>query len=184
LSICNLNPTRTWWRIVLQHLQREIGIKGCAGSGGGEEITEREGWWRWSEWFITWGDFNIATFTTLSVGGIRVALLSRVLPWVRLWLLFNRGRSIRIETLIWRSALIGIGALVGNRISAERLFVGCSDEACTPAKRSWCSSGANDQGDQGCGHKPRGALSALHIRSVAGERASSVARLRRAGPLT
>jgi len=97
LSICNLNRTRTCWRIVLQDLQREIGIKGCAGGSGGEEIAEREGWWRWCGWLITWRDFNIAT---LSVGGIRVTLLSWVLPWVRLWLLFIRGRSIRIEALI------------------------------------------------------------------------------------
>jgi hypothetical protein len=127
LSICNLNRTRTWWRIVLQDLQREIGIKGCAGGSGGEEIAEREGWWRWCGWLITWRDFNIVAFTTLSVGGIRVALLSRILPRVRLWLFFNRGRSIRIEALIRCCALVGIGALVGDRIPIDWLFVGCSD---------------------------------------------------------
>jgi hypothetical protein len=121
LSICNLNRTRTRWRIVLQDLQREIGIKRRAGGSGGEKVAEREGWWRWCGWLITWRDFNIPIFTTLSVGDIRVALLSRVLPWVRLWLLFIRGRSIRIETLIWRSAL------VGNRIPVNRLLVGCSN---------------------------------------------------------
>jgi hypothetical protein len=124
LSICNLNRTRTWWRIVLQDLQREIGIKRCAGGSGGEEIAEREGWWRWRGWLITWRDFNIAT---LSVGGIRIALLSRILPRVRLWLLFIRGRSVRVEALIRCRALIGIGALVGNRIPVDWLFVSCSD---------------------------------------------------------
>jgi hypothetical protein len=127
LSICNLNRTRTWWRIVLQDLQREIGIKGCAGGSGGEEIAEREGWWRWCGWLITWRDFNIVAFTTLSVGGIRVALLSRVFSRIRLWLLLNRGGGIRVEALIWCHALIGIGALVGDRIPVDRLFVGRSD---------------------------------------------------------
>jgi hypothetical protein len=97
LSICNLNRTRTRWRIVLQDLQREILIKRRAGGSGGEKVAEREGWWSWCGWLITWRDVNI---TTLSVAGIRVTLLSWVLPWVRLWLLFIRGRSIRIEALI------------------------------------------------------------------------------------
>jgi hypothetical protein len=127
LSICNLNRTRTWWRIVLQDLQREIGIKGCAGGSGGEEIAKREGWWRWCGWLITWRDFNVVAFTTLSVGGIGVALLSRILPRVRLWLLFIRGRRIRVEALIRCRALVGIGALVGDRIPIDWLFVGCSD---------------------------------------------------------
>jgi hypothetical protein len=127
LSICNLNRTRSWWRIVLQDLQREIGVKGCAGGGSGEKVAERERWWRWCGWLITWRDFNIAIFATLSVGGIRVTLLSWVLPWVRLWLFFIRGRSIRVEALIRCRALVGIGALVGNRIPVDWLFVGCSD---------------------------------------------------------
>jgi hypothetical protein len=127
LSICNLNRTRTWWRIVLQDLQREIGIKRRAGGSGGEKVAEREGWWRWCGWIITWGDFNIAIFATLSVSGIRVALLSRILPRVRLWLFLNRDGGIRIEALIWWNALIGIGALVDNRITVDRIFVGCSD---------------------------------------------------------
>jgi hypothetical protein len=127
LSICNLNRTRTCWRIVLQDLQREIGIKGCAGGSGGEKVAEREGWWRWRGWLITWRDFNFATFATLAVSGIRVALLSRILPRVRLWLLFIRGRSVRVEALIRCRALIGIGALVGNRIPVDWLFVSCSD---------------------------------------------------------
>jgi hypothetical protein len=127
LSICNLNRTRTRWRIVLQDLQREIGIKRRAGGSGGEKVAEREGWWRWCGWIITWGDFNIAIFATLSVSGIRVALLSRILPRVRLWLFLNRDGGIRIEALIWWNALIGIGALVDNRITVDRIFVGCSD---------------------------------------------------------
>jgi hypothetical protein len=127
LSICNLNRTRTWWRIVLQDLQREIGIKRRAGGSGGEKVAEREGWWRWCGWIITWGDFNIAIFATLSVSGIRVTLLSRILPRVRLWLFLKWGRGIRIEALIWWNALIGIGALVDNRITVDRIFVGCSD---------------------------------------------------------
>jgi hypothetical protein len=127
LSICNLNRTRTRWRIVLQDLQREIGIKRRAGGSGGEKVAEREGWWRWCGWLITWRDFNIAIFATLSVSGIRVALLSRILPRVRLWLFLNRDGGIRIEALIWWNALIGIGALVDNRITVDRIFVGCSD---------------------------------------------------------
>jgi hypothetical protein len=127
LSICNLNRTRTWWRIVLQDLQREIGIKRRAGGSGGEKVAEREGWWRWCGWLITWRDFNIAIFATFTVSGIRVALLSRVLPWVRLWLLFIRGRSIRIEALIGCRALIGVGALVVDRIPVDRLLVSCSN---------------------------------------------------------
>jgi hypothetical protein len=127
LSICDLNRTHTRWRIVLQDLQREISIKGCACGSGSEEIAEREGWWRWRGWLITWGDFNIAIFATLSVGGIRVNLLSRVLPRVRLWLLFIRGRSVRVEALIRCCALVGIGARVGDRIPIDWLFVGCSD---------------------------------------------------------
>jgi hypothetical protein len=54
LSICNLNRTRAWWRILLQDLQREVGIKRRAGGGSCEKVAEREGWWRWSGWLFTW----------------------------------------------------------------------------------------------------------------------------------
>jgi hypothetical protein len=101
LSICDFDCSRTRRRILLQDLQREVGIKRGAGGGSCEKVAEREGWWRWCGWLITWRDFNIATFATLSVSGIRVNLLPRVLPWVRLWLFVFRGRGIRIETLIW-----------------------------------------------------------------------------------
>ena len=40
MSVGNFNRTCARWRIVLQDLQREFGIKGCAGSGGGEQIAE------------------------------------------------------------------------------------------------------------------------------------------------
>jgi hypothetical protein len=124
LSICNLNRTRTRRRIVLQDLQCEVGIKRRAGGGSCEKVAEREGWWRWCSWLITWRDFNIAIF---AVAGARVGLLPRVLPRVRLWLFFIRGRSIRVEALIRCCALVGIGALVGDRIPIDWLFVGCSD---------------------------------------------------------
>ena len=184
MSISDFNCTCAWWRIVLQDLQREIGIKGCAGSGGGEQIAECELWWSWRGRLITWRYLNIAVFSTFAVRGVRVDLLSGVLPRIRLRLLLSRCGGIGIEALVWRRALIGIGALVDDRISVDWLFVGRSDQPGTPAKRSWCGNGANDQGDQSCGHKPRGALSLLHVRSVAGVRASSVARLRRVGRLT
>jgi hypothetical protein len=110
-------------------LQRKVGIKGCAGGGSGEEVAEREGWWRWRGWLITWRDFNITAFTILRVriGRVRINLVSRVFSRIRLWLLLNRGGGIRVEALIWCHALIGIGALVGDRIPVDRLFVGSSD---------------------------------------------------------
>ena len=118
MSIGDFNLTGTRRRIVLQDLQREVGIKGCTRGGGGKQIAQCQRWWCWRGRLITWRRFNIALFATLAVRGVRVNLLSRIYPWVRLWLLLARGGGIRIE------ALIGLHTLVGNRISVAQKFVG------------------------------------------------------------